>query len=58
MHEVHKLDVGWLIGGEVLFVGDDWSEDRHDVELVDPAGARLAKAGLPEGVAGSPRCTS
>jgi hypothetical protein len=22
-------------GAKVLFVGDDWAEDHHDVELVD-----------------------
>jgi Transposase/Transposase IS116/IS110/IS902 family len=36
----------------VLFVGDDWAEDHHDVELVDEAGRRLDKARLPEGVEG------
>jgi transposase len=36
----------------VLFVGDDWAEDHHDVELMDSTGRRLAKARLPEGVAG------
>lgn len=36
----------------LLFVGDDWAEDHHDVELMDAAGRRLAKARLPEGVAG------
>jgi hypothetical protein len=35
-----------------LFVGDDWAEDHHDVELMDPAGRVLAKRRLPEGVAG------
>ncbi|SFB60047.1 hypothetical protein SAMN05216266_1251, partial [Amycolatopsis marina] len=35
-----------------LFVGDDWAEDHHDIELMDMAGRRLAKARLPEGVAG------
>jgi transposase len=38
-----------------LFVGDDWAEDHHDVELMDAAGRRLAKARLPEGVAGMAR---
>lgn len=36
----------------MLFVGDDWAEDHHDVELMDSTGRRLAKARLPEGVAG------
>ena len=39
----------------MLFVGDDWAEDHHDVELMDVAGRRLAKARLPEGVAGIAR---
>ncbi|WP_205856229.1 alpha/beta fold hydrolase [Phytoactinopolyspora endophytica] len=39
----------------VLFVGDDWAEDHHDVEVMDAAGQRLAKARLPEGVAGVAR---
>jgi len=36
----------------VLFVGDDWAEEHHDIELVDEAGRRLAKTRLPEGIAG------
>jgi transposase len=39
----------------LLFVGDDWAEDHHDVELMDSAGRKLAKARLPEGVAGIAR---
>jgi transposase len=39
----------------LLFVGDDWAEDHHDVELMDSAGRRLVKARLPEGVAGIAR---
>jgi transposase len=39
----------------VLFVGDDWAEDHHDVELMDAAGRTLARARLPEGVAGVAR---
>jgi transposase len=35
-----------------LFVGDDWAEDHHDVEVMDQAGRVLAKRRLPEGVAG------
>ncbi|WP_442946022.1 IS110 family transposase [Nonomuraea sp. LPB2021202275-12-8] len=38
-----------------LFVGDDWAEDHHDVEVMDTSGRRLAKARLPEGVAGMTR---
>ncbi|SDL89098.1 hypothetical protein SAMN05421874_1321, partial [Nonomuraea maritima] len=26
-----------------LFVGDDWAEDHHDVEVMDGSGRRLAK---------------
>jgi transposase len=36
----------------VIFVGDDWSEDHHDVEVQDEAGTRLVRRPLPEGVAG------
>jgi hypothetical protein len=39
----------------VLFVGDDWAEDHHDVEVQDETGRRLARARLPEGVAGVAR---
>ena len=38
-----------------LFVGDDWAEDHHDVEVMDAAGRVLAKKRLPEGVAGMAR---
>jgi transposase len=38
-----------------LFIGDDWAEDHHDVEIVDEAGRRLARATLPEGLAGVTR---
>lgn len=36
----------------MLFVGDDWAEDHHDVELMDPAGRPLVKTRLPAGVDG------
>jgi len=36
----------------LLYVGDDWAEDHHDVELQDEDGRRLAKARLPEGIDG------
>jgi hypothetical protein len=39
----------------VLFVGDDWAEDHHDVEVQDATGRRLGKARLPEGVVGIAR---
>jgi transposase len=35
-----------------VFVGHDWAEDHHDVELMDAGGKRLAKARLPEGAKG------
>ena len=39
----------------MLFVGDDWAEDHHDVEVQDESGHRLATARVPEGVAGISR---
>jgi transposase len=39
----------------LLFVGDDWAEDHHDVEVQDETGRRLAKARLPEGISGIAR---
>jgi transposase len=36
----------------VLFIGDDWAEAHHDVEIQDDAGRRLAKRRLPEGIEG------
>jgi len=38
-----------------LFVGDDWAEDHHDVEVMDATGRVLASRRLPEGVAGMAR---
>ena len=38
-----------------LFAGDDWAEDHHDIEVMNEAGRVLAKARLPEGVAGVAR---
>ena len=40
---------------ELLFIGDDWAEDHHDVEIQDETGRRLAKARLPEGLEGISR---
>src|SRR3954454_1005004 len=39
----------------MLFVGDDWAEDHHDIEIEDETGRRLARARLPEGIAGLSR---
>jgi transposase len=36
----------------VLFVGNDWAEAYHDIELQDEQGRVLARRRLPEGVAG------
>jgi transposase len=36
----------------VLFIGDDWAEDHHDVELVDDQGRVVARKRLPEGIEG------
>lgn len=36
----------------MLFIGDDWAEDHHDIEVEDEQGRRLARRRLPEGVAG------
>jgi len=38
-----------------LFVGHDWAEDHHDIELRDGEGHRLGKARVPEGVEGVAR---
>jgi len=39
----------------MLFVGDDWAEDHHDVEIVDELGRTLAKRRFPEGLEGITR---
>jgi transposase len=36
----------------VLFIGNDWAEAHHDIEIVDEDGRRLARRRLPEGVDG------
>jgi hypothetical protein len=36
----------------MLFVGDDWAEDPHDVEIVDDTGAALARRRLSNGLDG------
>ena len=38
-----------------LFVGDDWAEDHHDVEVMDEAGTVLVRKRLPEGAGGMAR---
>jgi transposase len=39
----------------MLFVGDDWAEDHHDVEVVDETGRTLARRRFPEGLDGITR---
>ena len=36
----------------MLFVGDDWAEDHHDVYLMNDTGDKLVSRRLPEGLAG------
>jgi transposase len=36
----------------MIFIGDDWAEEHHDVYLMDEAGRRLACRRLPEGLTG------
>jgi transposase len=36
----------------LLFVGDDWAEDHHDIEVQDDAGRVLVRRRLPDGVVG------
>jgi hypothetical protein len=47
----------WMVlaGGLMLFVGDDWAGDHHDIEVEDEAGQRLARQRMPEGLAGISR---
>src|SRR6266704_1756345 len=50
------LTGGTLVrGGAMLFVGDDWAEDHHDIEIVDETGRRVARQRLPEGLSGVSR---
>ena len=57
--QCHRLAVSYrsnrkeLLG--VLFIGDDWAEDHHDIEIEDEQGRRLARARLPEGLHGITR---
>jgi transposase len=36
----------------VIYLGDDWSEDHHDIEVHDETGCRLFRGRFPEGLAG------
>ena len=35
-----------------MFVGDDWAEEHHDIEVQDETGKALAKKRLPEDLVG------
>jgi hypothetical protein len=50
----HWRRLGWETAVR-LFVGDDWAEDHHDVEVMDASGVGLARRRLPEGAAGVAR---
>ncbi|WP_216918406.1 IS110 family transposase [Nocardia noduli] len=39
----------------MLFVGDDWAEDHHDVEVQDEQGRTMKAARVPEGIEGMAR---
>ena len=39
----------------MLFIGDDWAEDHHDLEVQDEQGRVLRRARVPEGIAGIDR---
>jgi hypothetical protein len=39
----------------VLFIGDDWAQDHHDIEIEGQDGRRLTRARLPEGIDGITR---
>ena len=39
----------------MLFIGDDWAEDHHDLEVEDDGGHRLSRARVPEGLEGIAR---
>jgi Transposase/Transposase IS116/IS110/IS902 family len=39
----------------VIFVGIDWAEEHHDVQVMDPDGRALGRARVPEGIDGVAR---
>jgi len=39
----------------MIWIGDDWAEDHHDVEILGEDGRRLARVRLPEGLEGITR---
>jgi hypothetical protein len=36
----------------LIFVGNDWAEDHHDIHVMNADGKKLAARRFPEGVAG------
>ena len=36
----------------MIFVGNDWAEDHHDIWIMDSDGKKLASGRLPEGISG------
>jgi transposase len=42
----------------MLFLGDDWAEDHHDIEIIDDDGKVLVRRRLPEGIEGVTRLHS
>lgn len=36
----------------MIYIGDDWAEEHHDVHIMDSDGAKLAARRLPEGIEG------
>jgi hypothetical protein len=41
----------------MIWIGDDWAEDHHDIEILDEDGRRLAGRGCPKAWQASPGCT-
>lgn len=52
---MHPRDECVEVSGDVIFVGDDWSEAHHDVYVCDPDGRQLARQRLAEGLDGIAR---
>jgi hypothetical protein len=36
----------------MIFIGDDWTDDHHDIHMMDADGTRLSSRWLPEGLPG------
>ena len=48
--KVFIIDVEEVIG--LIFVGNDWAEDHHDIHVMNTDGSKIAARRFPEGVAG------